>query len=109
MKVRTGFVSNSSSSSFTLITTKENYDKMIQELIDEGDLNTKKVAEHMAEFPEDKFLGKDITIFTEYCDTGGEGTLSYMEDLDDPYESWGKIQGILGKNPGEVVTSEIDF
>ena len=79
MKTRNGFVSNSSTSSFVLIMTKERYEESIKDYKKEE----KKVIDSMAS--KSKFLGRDIVTFKNLCDRGGESYL-YLAMEDDSEE-----------------------
>lgn len=123
MKVREGHVSNSSTSSFVLMTTKENYERALAE----ADPYTAAVAKALVDKDASKqvFLGRKMVVFTEYSDMGGEGTFSWLdikykkpkakkkeddededdygEEDEDKYEAWEKFQEILKKKKDEVI------
>ena len=72
MKIRKGFVSNSSTSSFMLLSTVENYDKVYNELPDV----IKKIVDE---------LGKNSkTVFSKkaYVMEWMEGNIDYFEDME---------------------------
>jgi len=130
MKVRDGHVSNSSSSSFVLMTTKENYERALAE----ADPYVKAVAKALVDKDESKqtFLGRKMVVFSHYSDSGGNGTFSYLEvkcapprredvqhdeeddDLNEDedyceeeakYLAWQKFQDLLNKNKTEVISA----
>ena len=81
MKIRNGFVSNSSSSSFVLITSKENYDATLSKASD----YVKSIVEQLdKEFISiEKFLDKDVVVITGYCTMGGNNEFDYSSiDID---------------------------
>jgi len=73
MKTRNGFVSNSSSSSFIVMTSKENYDKVLagSDSYIRAMMKGMSVSEH-------KFLGRDVVSFGIFNGMGGEGTLDWI-------------------------------
>jgi len=73
MKIRDGHVSNSSSSSYVLLTTKENYERALKE----AHPYEAAVAEAIAK--EVKFLGKDLVQLSEWSSPGGS-MWDYMDD-----------------------------
>lgn len=87
MKVRTGFVSNSSSSSFVVVTTKENHEKALAECHPYVQAVVKKVASH------GEFLGRNIVHFGDLQLMGGESYTwgdFYLEwDGETPVDEWG--------------------
>jgi hypothetical protein len=114
MKVRSGFVSNSSSSSFVIVTTKAAHENAISQM-------TKWQQEVIGKlmFPR-TLAGIEIYIGGEYSDAGSSGTLDWLneemgeddelkpEDFDDD-DSWGneawtvhgtweKYQDLLGED-----------
>lgn len=68
MKIRQGFVSNSSSSSFVIMTTKENHDKIMEKLTP----FEKAVVEALG-VTEEKFNGVDVVLsgYMNIMDSGG--------------------------------------
>lgn len=56
MKVRTGFVSNSSSSSFVVVFSKENYEAALSQL----DLYEQEYVKELVGSTPDKFLGHEV-------------------------------------------------
>lgn len=97
MKFRTSFVSNSSSSSFVLITTRENHDKALASL----DAEDRKALKGIFSFT--KCFGKDVAISAEVGDHGG----SYIsgEDYDEPpFEAFERYQKAVGNDPDKVFT-----
>lgn len=76
MKIRSGFVSNSSSSSFVLITPKDyDYTKHIN-----FNPKFKDVYKDSFRPTEDKCLGQDILVYTGYSDYG-ENSVTYSREL----------------------------
>jgi hypothetical protein len=114
MKIRDGHVSNSSSSSFVLVTTKANYERALSE-IQEGAATRDNaefilaVAKKLAR--EGKLAGIDIVSFSTYsCE--GEGTIGQMcvdveskEEDYGKYEAWDEFRTILRSNKDDVFVS----
>jgi len=77
MKMRNSFVSNSSSSSFILITTKENFDKNMKD----ADKNTKFVVKALSK--KVKSFGKNLMILESFdCDEKGWSTFGDIDVLE---------------------------
>jgi hypothetical protein len=72
MKIRTDFVTNSSSSSFIIITTKENYDKVFEKLHP----YLQEIAK--ACFCKHSTFGKDCRL-ASYFDSNGCTSLDYLD------------------------------
>jgi len=82
MKVRSGFVSNSSSSSFVLVTSVENHERVLGELTE----YERAVAEAMAVKETQTLFGKKIVVVEEYC--GGEWWTVGDLDLGEKWTDW---------------------
>ena len=72
MKVRQGFVSNSSSSSFVFATTVENHERALNTFM--GD--EKKFLENFP-FGKQKGFGQDVITISDLMENGGYGNLYY--------------------------------
>ena len=103
MKIRQGFVSNSSSSSFLLVTTKVNYDKVFENLSEE---NKELLKECDYIFGTKKAFGQDLVTIS-YT----EGNYSTFEDM--PEGSYELIEDIiipeLRKDKDNYFTHSEDF
>ena len=87
MKIRFGFVSNSSSSSYIIMTTLSNHERVMVEL----DPYTKAVIEAMLKDREvgtigEKFMGTDIVSFGVCRYNSGETTLDFLGGIDYEYD-----------------------
>jgi hypothetical protein len=105
MKIRNGFVSNSSSSSFLLVTTKTNYDKVLEELsLSEEEQELLKDCDDL--FGTKKVFGQDL-ITISYV----EGNYSDFEDLPEgAYELIEEqIVTALRKDSDNCFTHHMDF
>lgn len=118
MKIRNGFISNSSSSSFVLITTKENYDRAMKEATPFQQALAKAMAN------EDTFMGKPVVKFGamsvmdssmfEYFDVDfDEPESKEEEDEEEPEEycrseAWDTFETLLYKNKKEVISMHLD-
>jgi len=72
MKIRNGFVSNSSTSSFVLIMSKASFEESFAKMDD----YQKEVIDQLG-YSEDKFLGNDIVVVSG-CN-GNRSSFEYME------------------------------
>jgi hypothetical protein len=90
-------VSNSSSSSFVLITTRENHDKAFASLSAEDQEALKDI------FSFTKCFGKDVAISAEVGDHGGS-YISGADIGDAPFEAFEKYQKAVGHDADKVFT-----
>ena len=105
MKIRTGFVSNSSSSSFVIMIDKENLDKT--EFTEKERLF---LNEMLTDEPED-FVGRKVITYTNYTtmgewdyETGPELPEDYEEDID------AYLEDLLNRlPPGSTIYSSVDM
>ena len=102
MKTRSGFVSNSSSSSFILFASKEAFDAA---LADCSELE-KKIAAHFIEKDTKQFLGRDVCSYS-YC-SGNCGDYAY-ELVRDEVNNWLSTSSKdSGKEAHYVIDDAID-
>jgi hypothetical protein len=105
MKIRNGFVSNSSTSSFVVVTTKKAWDDSVAKLSELGKL----VVKHEIGKPKAvHFLGKDLialstTISTEEFGCNIPNASELDPDGDQAYEEFGKFSAILRANKDALV------
>jgi len=112
MKIRFGFVSNSSSSSFVITTTKENFDKVLAE----SDDYTKEVIEELG-IGKTTFLGKELVYLSTFSDHSGNSNFDEIsnEELDSGDEGrcasdvFDKFCDKLRGNKDEVFEANVDF
>lgn len=113
MKIRMGFVSNSSSSSFVVLTTKENHERVLAKMSEQQ----RGIIEQM--ISKTKFLGKEMVYlgglgydgaydFTENIDITCDGKFPEQENDDDdetetcPSEIAYKWQEMVNENKEET-------
>lgn len=102
MKIRAGFVSNSSSSSFVMVVGKENHDKAFASLSEEDQEALKEI------FSDEKWFGKEVVVSSK-CG-GHEGFyISGAEYDNSPFDAYKKYQKEVEKNPDEVCTHSEDW
>jgi len=82
MKIRNGFVSNSSSSSFIIATTKENLENVISSLTEEQVELYDKMKNQIIARKKLEVFGKELVVFELY-DMHGETPFMEIDDDDD--------------------------
>ena len=85
MKIRNGFVSNSSSSSFVVIVDKEAHDRAVEQLKDHKYVEILK--EILSCIGKDKFLGRPVVVISGY-DAHGERSIGGFCEYDWDYKEW---------------------
>ncbi len=109
MKIRTGFVSNSSTSSFVVITTKENHERVLKDMHPFHQEIIKTLTKEI------NFLEKDMLYSMELSDAGGYSHLfgeeSPAQEIIDNYEGelpedWDEEEGLY--NASELHDSYIE-
>ena len=125
MKIRTGFVSNSSSSSFLVIATLNNHSKAIAALNEFQQGVICKIVKGEIVFGQQMMVGQTYEAYGE-GGTFGEMVQDLIDglefdDAEDPnfdyqnamyeraYAAWDEYLGELKKSPNEVFTSSNDF
>lgn len=104
MKTRMGFVSNSSSSSFVLMTTLENFNKALDDLPDE---EQRKIVRNY--FIDGEFGGVPIVTISKYCPMDG-GYYINGEQLDYKDSSiLYKMYELIHRNPKDVFENEEEW
>ena len=102
-KLRSGFVSNSSTSSYIVITTVECFDKTMEQL---GEY-AQELARAVTKVTD--VLGRKVMFSSIFCGMGGEGTLDYLPIGSEPnddvgrWETWDLVVKKLKEN-GPVFT-----
>ena len=123
MKVRHGFVSNSSSSSYTIITTKAIHDEVMATLSQFEQEVIKRLGVETQ-----KFLGQDVVSIG--CTSGNYSSFEYMDlpsklfdemnealpedkqwesKSDAMYEAWETYQKLVKKNKDQYVSVSVDM
>ena len=102
MKIRNGFVSNSSTSSFMLVTSEKSHIIAWSQL-SEGE--QKVVGQIM--YPK-TFCGKPVWSGATYSGMSGEGTWEWIAPVEgiDSYDTWSKYKQLLISD--ETITEDID-
>jgi len=106
MKIRNGFVSNSSSSSFVLITTVEHWDAV------KVKLQPQEIA--VAEAIKNKtksFINTDVVSFTTW-NTPGSSWVEHLDVLDgdvDVWDLWQVVLKALRADPTKVYEAEVEM
>lgn len=78
MKIRQGFVTNSSSTSYTVVIEKEYFNEIIKTFSP----FVKAVCKALADGKPQKFLGKDVIVLT--WGSGNNDTIEYLDVKTDP-------------------------
>ena len=107
MKIRNGFVSNSSSSSFVVLTTVENHNRAMDKLSD----YTKAVVNKIMYKKDKQLFGRDMMV-GGYLDTHGCSIFDDIsvdvnpeDDEDDSMsEAFDYYVSVLGEQPDELFT-----
>ena len=102
MKTRTGFVSNSSSTSFIILTTQRNHDRAVAELTEDQ----RETLERLYPLQQVRFLGTDLVEVT-----GCSGNEDYLTSgdryIDGCWELTSAYKKALGKG-GDVYIGGVD-
>jgi len=129
MKIRSGFVSNSSSSSFVIVMSKEHYDATMKKLGENAPYI--EAVLHSMDLNKSKFMDRDIVSVGEYSDAGFGGGMfenlsqfiefpikdipfKYIDDDEDYVNAanaaWNDFYMLATKdNPKEVFTHSQDW
>lgn len=110
MKIRNGFVSNSSSSSFVVLTSIENHERAMEKLSE----YERAVVDKIMYVRKDQLFGKTVMV-GGYMDAHGYSSLDDIEvDVEDDkdigkFEAFDYYVGILEENKNEVFTHGEDM
>ena len=110
MKIRDGFVSNSSSSSFLLIAKKDYFDECTNKT-ENADKLIKKLKKSKF-LKEDTVFGEKAIVLQDFMTPGGGGWWEEMEDTEDNdnlYSAWEKLEKELNKNKTKCSSWEQDW
>ena len=109
MKIRNGFVSNSSSSSFIILTSRKNHEKAISEFNKkEQKIINLIMCNKSVLFGKEILYGEDISC--EYYHTCSD--IADRLNIEDEYEVadiWDKYVRIIEKNKDETFSYQVDM
>jgi hypothetical protein len=110
MKIRDGFISNSSSSSFLLIAKKDHFNECVNKT-ENADKLIKQLKKSKF-LKEDTVFGENIIVVQDFMTPGGGGWWEEIEDTEDNdtlYSAWEKLEKELNKDKTKCSSWEQDW